>query len=51
MKPFYLNITIIVFLVLYTNRIQAQPSQTGLNQTELSKQFLGTWKAEVTKDH
>jgi hypothetical protein len=36
--------------VLSTNGIQAQPTQTKLDQVELFKQLLGTWKAEVAKD-
>ncbi len=30
--------------------LQAQTSQPGLNQIELFKQFIGTWKCEVQKD-
>jgi hypothetical protein len=38
------------FLLLYSNGIQAQTAQTQLNQVELSKQFVGTWKSDVAKD-
>ena len=41
---------ILVFLLLRTNGIQAQTTQTKLNQVELMKQFLGTWKGEMGKD-
>jgi hypothetical protein len=30
--------------------MQAQTTQTKLNQIELGKQFLGTWKGELAKD-
>lgn len=45
------SITMIaVFLLLYTNAIQAQTTQTKLNQVELMKQFIGSWKVEESKD-
>lgn len=50
MKKFCLTITIAVFLLLCSNEIQAQTTQTQLNQVELTKQFLGTWKCELGKD-
>ena len=50
MKPFCLTAMISVFLFLCSYGIQAQTMQTQLNQVELGKQFLGTWKAEVAKD-
>jgi hypothetical protein len=40
----------VVFLLLCTNAAQAQTTQTKLDQVELMKQFLGTWKAETGKD-
>jgi hypothetical protein len=36
---------IFALLLQYTNGIQAQTTQAKLNQLELNKQFLGTWKA------
>ena len=45
MKTFCLTTLIVAFLFLSTNRMQAQTAQTKLNQIELNKQFLGTWKA------
>jgi hypothetical protein len=41
---------IFVFLLLFTNGIQAQTTQTKLNQIELMKQFIGNWKCDVAKD-
>jgi hypothetical protein len=39
-----------VFLLSVTNGIQAQATQTKLDQMELMKQFIGTWKTEMGKD-
>lgn len=50
MKKLNLTITIVVLLLICSNGIQAQPPQTKLNQVELVKQFLGTWKNETKKD-
>lgn len=41
---------IAVFFLLCTNGIQAQTTQTKLNQVELLKQFLGSWKWDAGKD-
>jgi hypothetical protein len=41
---------LVVFLMLCSNGIQAQTTQTKLNQIELHKQFLGNWKCELGKD-
>jgi hypothetical protein len=50
MKTFYLTTVIVVFLLCCTNGIQAQTTQTKLNQVELMRQFLGTWKSELVQD-
>jgi hypothetical protein len=50
MKTFCLTTMIAVFLLICSNGIQAQTTQTKLDQVELFKQLLGTWKAEVAKD-
>ncbi|MGD0755893.1 MAG: hypothetical protein ABR927_12615 [Bacteroidales bacterium] len=50
MKKFYLTTSIAVFLLLCTNGIQAQTTQTKLNQVELMKQFIALWKCDVAKD-
>ena len=50
MKTFCLTMIIAVFVLLSTNGIQAQGTQTKLNQVELMKQFIGSWKSVVAKD-
>jgi hypothetical protein len=50
MKKICLTITIAVLLLICSNAIQAQTTQTKLNQVELMKQFLGTWKSEMVQD-
>jgi hypothetical protein len=47
MKTFCLTTMIAVFLLLCTNGLQAQTTKTNLNQIELMKQFIGTWKGEM----
>lgn len=48
MKTICLTAMIAVFLLLLTIGIQAQTTQTQLNQVELIKQTIGTWKGEFT---
>jgi hypothetical protein len=50
MKTFCLTTMIALFLFFCTNGLQAQTTQTKLNQVELMKQFIGTWKGETGKD-
>jgi len=50
MKKSCLTITIVIFLLLCTHRLQAQTTQTKLNQVELMKQFVGSWECNVAKD-
>ena len=50
MKTLCLTTMIIVFLLFSLNVLKAQTTQTTLNQVELMKQFVGTWKAEMGKD-
>lgn len=50
MKTFYLTTFLVVFLLLSTNRIQAQTVQTKLNQVELMKLQIGTFKCISNKD-
>ena len=50
MKTICLTTMIVVFMVLCSNGIQAQTTQTKLDQVEVFKQLLGTWTAEVAKD-
>ena len=44
MKTFYKAIMISLFLLFFTNGIQAQRIQSKLNQMELMKQLVGTWQ-------
>jgi len=50
MKKLYLKTPIAVLLLFCSNEIQAQTTQTKLNQVELYKQFLGTWQRNVRND-
>jgi hypothetical protein len=50
MKTFCKTAMIVVFLLICTNGIQAQTTQTKLNQVELIKQFIGHWKCELGED-
>jgi len=50
MKNIY-TLSMIVFLfVVHTQRVQSQTTQSGLNQVELMKQFIGTWENATNKD-
>lgn len=46
MKTISTILLIVLFLVINTNIMQAQTTQIKLNQVELMKQFIGTWKSE-----
>ncbi|MGA2408672.1 MAG: hypothetical protein ABSF81_18250 [Bacteroidales bacterium] len=50
MKKVYLFTMFAVSILLCTNGILAQTIPTELNQVELMKQFIGTWKNETNKD-
>jgi hypothetical protein len=50
MKKLFLTTAIAVFLLICFNRIQAQTTQTKLNQVELLKQLIGNWKSEAFQD-
>jgi hypothetical protein len=50
MKTFCLTTMTIAFLLLSSNGIQAQTTQTKLNQAELMKQYVGSWKCDIAKD-
>ena len=50
MKTFSLTTMSVVFLLCLSIGIQAQTTQTKLNNLELFKQFVGTWKGEMGKD-
>jgi len=49
MKTF-ISSSMIVLLLLGANAVQAQTTQTKLNQIELMKNFLGNWKCVYGKD-
>ncbi len=50
MKKSLLILMITGFLVIGLSEIQAQTTQPKLNQVELMKQYLGTWKCDTGKD-
>jgi hypothetical protein len=50
MKAFCLTTMMFVFLLLYSNGMQAQTTQTQLNQVECINQLTGSWKCEYGND-
>ena len=50
MKKTFLIIIITFFLLICTNGIHAQSTQSKLNQVELMKLQIGTWKCDSNKD-
>ena len=50
MKKFYIITLVAVIVAVCNNGINAQTMQAGLNQVELIKQFIGTWRNESNKD-
>jgi hypothetical protein len=50
MKTFFSTTMTVVFLLCFTIGIQAQTTQTQLNQIDLMKQWVGTWKCVMAKD-
>lgn len=50
MKTFYKSLLIAIFYLISINGTQAQTNQIKLDQVELMKQFIGTWKCELGKD-
>ena len=50
MKTCYLTTMLAVSLFFLLNGVQAQTNQTNLNQTELMKHLIGSWKADLGKD-
>jgi hypothetical protein len=49
MKKACLVSAIVASFLLCSNRTEAQTTQTQLNQVDLMKQFLGSWKCELDK--
>ncbi len=50
MKTIYLAALIAGFLMMGTKPIQSQTTDDKLNQVELIKQWVGSWKYEIGKD-
>ena len=50
MKPILSVTLLIVYLLLCSNGIQAQTTDSKLDQVELMKQFIGSWQTEMGKD-
>jgi hypothetical protein len=50
MKKLGLTTVLFVFLLFLSNGIQGQTTQTKLNQLELTKQWIGTWQHNTSKD-
>lgn len=50
MKKAFITSVIALLLILCSNGMQAQSSQKKLNQVELLKKFIGTWKGDLGKD-
>lgn len=50
MKKFCLTTTVAVFLLIFSNGIQAQTVTNNLDQLKLMQQYLGTWQANAGKD-
>jgi hypothetical protein len=50
MKKSFLILAIAGFMLIGLSEIQAQTTQPKLNQVELMKQLIGSWKADMGKD-
>ena len=50
MKKICLTITIVIFLLISSNELQAQTTQPKLNQVSLLNQLIGIWKSEAFND-
>lgn len=46
MKISFKTLLIILFIIINMNKIQAQTTESKIDQVELMKQFLGNWKGE-----
>jgi len=46
MKIAYKTLLIVLFFLINTNGMKAQTTEKKLDQVELMKQFIGTWKGE-----
>jgi hypothetical protein len=50
MKSFFITLLIAMFFSISIKETLAQTTETKLNQVELMKQFIGTWKCELGKN-
>jgi hypothetical protein len=50
MNTIFRSLIIAVFQLIIIAGVQAQDVQSKLNQIELMKQFIGTWKCELARD-
>jgi hypothetical protein len=50
MKKVKLITQSVLLILLFTNVIYGQTMQSDLNQADLMKQFIGTWKNDINKD-
>jgi hypothetical protein len=50
MKTLLATTKTVAFLLLCSNGILAQTTQSKLDQIELAKQFVGSWTGEIAKD-
>ena len=50
MRSFFSVLILVVIFFSLSSGIEAQQTQTKLNQIELMKKYIGTWKMERSKD-
>jgi hypothetical protein len=50
MKTFRFTLMMVAFFLIYTHTLLPQTTQEKLNQMELMKQWVGTWKGDIGKD-
>ena len=50
MKTFYKTIVIAGFVLIGTFELKAQTTDNKLNQVDLMKKFVGSWKCELGRD-
>ena len=50
MKKYYLTTTIVLSLLILSNGIHGQTTQTQLDEIKLTQRFIGSWQQDVGKD-
>lgn len=50
MRKFYKTLLIVGFVLIGTLELKAQTTELKLNQVDLMKKFVGSWKCELGKD-